>query len=207
MSGFYSAPAGLAGGPALSRFPFRRAALTNRRGLGNTRRVYKAVMTSGPFAPGFELSDFEKRLIHELSGDIGLSPTPYQALAEKMGVEETLILETIRLLGQRGLMRRFGVTLRHQKSGFSANALIVWKIEPDQAERAGRILVSYPWVSHCYQRRCTPQWPFNFYSMVHAQAKDALSRLAARMARDLGGPEYQILTSLAELKKTSMRYF
>lgn len=156
---------------------------------------------------GLELTEFEKRLIHEMSGDIGLSPTPYQALAEKMGVEEAVIIDTIKSFGQRGLMRRFGVTLRHQKSGFAANALIVWQIESENAERAGRTLAAYPWVSHCYQRRSTPQWPFNFYSMVHAQTREALPRLAAQMARDLGGPNYRVLTSLTELKKTSMRYF
>lgn len=160
-----------------------------------------------PADGGPPLTEFEKQLIHELSGDIGLSPTPYQALAEKLGVEEAAVISAIKSFSSRGLMRRFGVTLRHQKSGFAANALIVWRIEPEKADMSGRILAAYPWVSHCYKRRSAPGWPFNFYSMVHAHSKEELPRLAARMARDLDGPAYQVLTSLTELKKTSMRYF
>ena len=41
---------------------------------------------------------------------------------------------------ERGLMRRYAAVLRHREAGFSANAMVVWKVPPERSEEVGEIM-------------------------------------------------------------------
>ncbi len=153
------------------------------------------------------LSATEKKLIFLLSGDIGDSPTPYADLAEAVGLTEAELIETVRLFTEKGLIRRFGATLWHQNSGFSANALAVFEIEPAEADELGRRVSALPFVSHCYLRKTAPGWPYNFYAMIHAESPERLAEQAQSLAEICAAPKWRLLKSLRELKKSSLRYF
>ena len=152
-------------------------------------------------------SEKEKRLIYELGGDLGDDARPFRKLGEKIGLSEEEVIEIVSSLAERGLMRRFGATLRHQRSGFSANAMVAWRIEDGRIEEVGRILAEFPQVSHCYERRTAPGWSQNLYTMVHASSNEECQELVDRLAEAAGVHDYKVLFSDQELKKTSMRYF
>ncbi|MDR1921247.1 MAG: Lrp/AsnC family transcriptional regulator [Candidatus Adiutrix sp.] len=153
------------------------------------------------------LNDYERRLIHYLSGDMGDSPTPFAELAGQLGVSEDEVLETVRGFQSEGLIRRFGATLWHQRSGFAANAMVVFKLDASRADECGQALARLPYVSHCYRRRPAPGWPFNLYAMAHAENRVRLMEMAAEMAEIAGAEEWRLLESQKEFKKTSLRLF
>lgn len=153
------------------------------------------------------LSPVEKRLIHELGGDIDPGPRPFADLGRRVGLSEDEVVAVLRDLRRKGYLRRFGATLRHQRSGFTSNAMVAWRVEPDRIEAVGRILASFDEVTHCYQRRTAPGWPKNMYAMIHASSEEECRALAQRMAEAAGISDYELLFSHEELKKTSMRYF
>ncbi|MBW2624010.1 MAG: AsnC family transcriptional regulator [Deltaproteobacteria bacterium] len=153
------------------------------------------------------LSPLDKKIIHELSGDLGTGPKPFEELGERLGISEDQVLQTIHRLRREGYLRRFGATLRHQQSGFSANAMVAWKVEDDRIDEVGEILASYTEVTHCYYRPPVSDWKYNIYSMIHCPSEDECRALAARMSEKTGIAEYELLFSTEELKKTSMRYF
>ncbi|MCL4501986.1 MAG: Lrp/AsnC family transcriptional regulator, partial [Deltaproteobacteria bacterium] len=139
--------------------------------------------------------------------DLEVEPQPFKELADLLGLEEEVVLAAIRSLMEKGYIRRFGATLRHQKSGFEANALVAWKVPEADLKRAGQELAAQRVVSHCYSRRPAPAWPYNLYTMIHGRTKDECLKTAARMAKETGLSDYQVLFSESELKKTTMRYF
>jgi DNA-binding Lrp family transcriptional regulator len=154
------------------------------------------------------LTDLEKRVILALQRDLEVEPRPFKELADLLGLEEEVVLDTIRGLMAKDYIRRFGATLRHQKSGFEANALVAWKVPEADIKRIGQEMAAQRVVSHCYYRRpAPPDWPYNLYTMVHGRTKEECLETAARMARETGLSEYQVLFSESELKKTTMRYF
>ena len=158
-----------------------------------------------PISP--ELTSVEKRIIYELGGDLGPGPRPYLELGRRVGLTEDEVVRVIRGLKERGLVRRFGATLRHQKSGFTANAMVAWTAPEERIEEAGKILASFDEVTHCYQRRTAPGWTRNLYTMVHGASAEECREIAARLAAAAGLTDYELLFSDQELKKTSMRYF
>jgi DNA-binding Lrp family transcriptional regulator len=156
-------------------------------------------------SPG--LSPVEKKVIYELCGDIGDGMRPFADIGLKVGLTEDEVIAIVRGLGEKGLLRRFGATLRHQKSGFTANAMVAWRVEPGRIEEVGRIMSGFDQVTHCYQRRTAPGWEKNLYTMIHASSDEECYALARRIAEATGVDDYQLLFSHEELKKTSMRYF
>ncbi len=154
------------------------------------------------------LTDLEQRVILALQRDLAITPEPFEDVARRAGATVAEVLEVIRRLKEQGIIRRFGATLRHQLSGFGANALVVWAV-PAQADlsRVGRALAAYREVTHCYARPPQPHWPYNLYSMVHGRNPEEIAALVAAMAADVGISTYEVLFSDQELKKTTMRYF
>lgn len=153
------------------------------------------------------LSSMDKKIIHELSGDLGAGPKPFEELGQRLGISEEQVLQTIHRLRREGYLRRFGATLRHQQSGFSANAMVAWKVEDERIDKVGEILASFPEVTHCYHRPAVSTWKYNIYSMIHCPSEEDCRALADRMSKKTGITEFELLFSTEELKKTSMRYF
>jgi DNA-binding Lrp family transcriptional regulator len=132
---------------------------------------------------------------------------PYTPIARELGIEEDQLLQVLKDLVRCGVIRRFGATLRHQKSGFKANAMTAWMVDEDRMEEVGGIMASFKEVSHCYRRDPTAEWNFNLYTMIHGRDEAHCRQTAEKMAQKTGVQQYQMLFSRRELKKTSMKYF
>ena len=153
------------------------------------------------------LTDLEKQVIASVQGDLPASSHPYSEIAAGLGVSEALVLQTLKDLLDRGVIRRFGATIRHQRSGFKANAMVAWCVDEARVEDVGEIFAAFTEVSHCYRRDPADSWPYNLYTMVHANDETACRAIALRMSEKAAVTDYSLLFSRKELKKTSMAYF
>lgn len=153
------------------------------------------------------LTELEKRIIASIQQDMAVTARPYRVIAEKLGISETELLDRLKDLSRRGVIRRFGATLRHQRAGFSANAMVAWKVDEDRIKEVGQKMASFDQVSHCYRRNPTANWPYNLYTMVHADSEQACQETARKMSSATSVQNYTLLFSREELKKTSMVYF
>lgn len=153
------------------------------------------------------LTEMEKKIVRELQEGLSLERRPFLPIAEKLGMTEGQLIDKIKEFMDRGVIRRFGATLRHQDIGFVANAMVVWKVEPEQAVAIGQQLADFPEVTHCYNRKSPPGWPYTIFTMVHGRTEDDCREIARRMSEATGAAEYQVIFSSKELKKNSMKYF
>jgi siroheme decarboxylase len=149
----------------------------------------------------------EKKIIALLQGDIPVVERPFLEMARKLGITEDEFLDVVQDLNARGLIRRFGATLKHQKSGFKANAMVAWKVDENQVEKTGAIMAGFQQITHCYRRNPAPGWSYNLYTMVHAGDEDQCRAIVKQIAKAADQAEYEILFSKKEFKKTSMTYF
>ncbi len=153
------------------------------------------------------LTELEKRIIASIQQDMPVTERPYLKIAQDLGISETELLKNVEVLCQRGVIRRFGATLRHQRTGFRANAMVAWKVDEDRIDDVGQKMASFQQVSHCYRRNPTQSWPYNLYTMVHANNEQACHEIARKMSQATSVKDYALLFSREELKKTSMVYF
>lgn len=153
------------------------------------------------------LTDLEKKIIALLQTDIPIAKRPFQIMADQIGISEEQFLAVLNDLNDRGMIRRFGATLKHQKSGFKANAMVAWNVPEDQVEKTGGIMATFQEITHCYRRNPAPGWKYNLYTMVHATSEEECHATVKRISEAVGQTDYELLFSRKELKKTSMKYF
>jgi len=154
-----------------------------------------------------ELGEIEKKVISLVQGDLPIVKRPFLELAKKLGVEEDVVLKTLQKLQNNGAIRRFGATIRHQRSGYAANAMVAWQVEEDRIDEIGQKMASFEGVTHCYQRKPQKEWPYNLYTMIHGKTEKACHKLIQAIVATTSVKNYTILFSEDELKKTSMEYF
>ena len=85
--------------------------------------------------------------------------------------------------------------------------MVAWKVPEERVEEVGRALAAKPFVTHCYLRRTYPDWPYNLYTMIHAETEEACRKLVEETARELSLSEYEILFTEKEIVRRTRRYF
>lgn len=161
-----------------------------------------------------KFNDLDEAILRTLQGDIPLSARPYSDLAEKYGVEESIVIKRINSLKKRGIIRRVGGILNHRRAGYTVNALTAWSATPmgdetreEALDRVGAVLSSSDAVSHCYARKLVPGWELPVFAMMHADSKESMSSLIEDMKSRLPVETVRILPTVREWKKVSMKYF
>lgn len=155
-----------------------------------------------------EFTDIEKQILHIVQADLPDSLTPYADIAARVGTDEATVLNLINLMKDEGTIRRFGVSLKHQKAGYSHNAMVAWKIDEALIDAAGEHAAKHPLISHCYFRPSShPEWPYTLYTMIHGRHETEYQEVIDQLRKETTLEEYAVLTSLKELKKISMTYF
>jgi len=150
----------------------------------------------------------DRRLVAALEDGLELVPRPYAALAARAGLDEDAVLERLARWVAEGVIRRFGVVVRHHELGYRANAMVVWDVPDAVAPDYGRALAAAEGVTLAYRRaRHLPEWPYNLYCMLHGADRgpvrerlDALTRTAG-----LEGSPREVLFSRTRFKQTGAR--
>lgn len=156
---------------------------------------------------GIPSSQFEIALIRRLQGDLPIVPEPFHIIATDVDADINDVLSQIDDWIASGVIRRFGAGIRHQNAGFRANGMVVFKMEADVIDAAGKALAGYPQVSHCYQRPTAPGWPYNLFAMTHCRSDQELREVVDDMVAQVKPKQYDIVLSVAEYKKTNVKYF
>ncbi|MEE0206193.1 MAG: Lrp/AsnC family transcriptional regulator [Peptococcaceae bacterium] len=158
------------------------------------------------------LTERERAIVRALQQELPLEPEPYRVLAERLGIGEEELLADIRALQEKGCLKRISIALRHKNVGYKVNVMIVWDIPDAHTASVGARFSGHPAVTHCYLRNPAAGFPYNIYTMVHAQSEADYAALrddlCALASAELGAvPAHAELRSLRELKKIGMKYF
>jgi len=173
----------------------------SRPHLEPTRRPHETEI------PALESADYT--LAAALDGGLTLTPRPYAALAARLGWREAAVLARLARLIDLGVIRRFGIVVRHRELGYHANAMVVWDVPDAEVPSVGRALAAQRAVTLCYQRpRCLPHWRYNLFSMLHGQDRSAVLEELARLRGKLGLEHLacQPLFSHRRFKQCGARY-
>lgn len=152
------------------------------------------------------LSVLERVVVEKLQQDLPLEPRPFDALAAEAGIGADEFIACCRSLAERGVMRRFGASIRHHNAGFTANAMGCWVVPDGRIEEVGARMAAFKEVSHCYQRPTAEDWPFNLFTMIHGKSREECHETAGRMSLVAGVPDYRLLFGIREFKKERVKY-
>ena len=155
-----------------------------------------------------DFTETEKAILRVLQDNIPLTRTPYADIAASAGASERDVLDLIERLKASGVIRRFGASIKHQRTGYTHNAMVAWRIAPEDVDKAGREASTLSGISHCYYRPSDAEdWPYTFYTMIHGRSEEDCLAVIEELKAKTILRDYAILKTVKELKKISMRYF
>jgi siroheme decarboxylase len=147
--------------------------------------------------------------IRAMQGPMEAVERPYDAAAAELGLSTEELLERLRGMVDRKLLRRVAAILYHRRAGFSANGMGVWKVPEGEILATGRRMASFRGISHCYQRPTYADWPYSVFTMAHGRSKRECDAILDSIAAECGmGPDDRAtLYSSTEYKKIRLHYF
>ena len=155
------------------------------------------------------LNETEQRLISLIQGGLPISSRPWAEIAKQMNLEEDEVLDQVRKLQERGLIKRFGLVVRHHELGYTANAMVVWDVPDDRVQAVGQALGRHDCVTLCYQRpRRLPQWPYNLFCMIHGKNRERVLDIIEELveAEGLQDIPHEVLFSGERFKQRGAKY-
>ena len=150
---------------------------------------------------------FDVAVIRALQGDMPVVPEPYAPAAEELGIAQERLLDHLRGMRERRLLRRVAAILFHRRAGFSANGMGVWKVPEERIMELAPRMAAVRGVSHCYQRPTYADWPYSVFTMAHGRSKEECDAILDAIAEDTGIHERSTLYSSTEFKKIRLLYF
>lgn len=150
----------------------------------------------------------DRALLAALEDGLPLVSRPYRAIGARAGLAEADVIARIERLIDRGVIRRFGVVVRHRALGYTANAMVVWDIADEYVEAAARTMTTFPFVTLCYRRPRRDGWAFNLFCMIHGRERQTvLAQVeAVRAALGAGVRDHAVLFSTRAFKQRGARY-
>jgi DNA-binding Lrp family transcriptional regulator len=147
-------------------------------------------------------------VIRATQGDLPLRTRPYAPAAVALRISEEQLLEHMRGMVQRGLLRRVAAILFHRRAGFSANGMGVWRVPDDKIAEYGPRMAAFRGISHCYERPTYEDWRYQIFTMAHGRSKEECDAILDAIETEM--PDIQeraTLYSSTEFKKVRLLYF
>ncbi len=120
-----------------------------------------------------QVDETDRRLLAAIQHGLPLTSRPYAEIGARLGLSEYEVMARLQWLRENGVIRRFGVVVRHHELGYSANAMVVWDVPDGQVAELGRCLAGFDFITLCYRRpRHLPQWRYNLYCMIHGKNRE-----------------------------------
>jgi DNA-binding Lrp family transcriptional regulator len=177
---------------------------------GGTEALAAAVQATEPMPrEPVPLDDFDIAVIRATQGPMAVGSDAYAPAAGKLGISVDQLLEHLRGMVERKLLRRVAGILFHRRAGFSANGMGVWKVPEDRILELGPRMAAVRGVSHCYRRPTYPDWPYSVFTMAHGRSKEECDAVLDGVAAVCGleGDDRSTLYSSTEYKKVRLHYF
>lgn len=98
-----------------------------------------------------KLDQLDKQLLELIQTNFPVVSRPYKLIAEKLGLEETEVINRIQKLRQTGPIRRLGGLFDSRKMGY-VGTLCAMKVQPQDIEKVAQVIAEYPGITHNYLR-------------------------------------------------------
>ncbi len=153
-----------------------------------------------------EFTQEDIRFVKALQEPLPLVKEPFSEVASLLNCKDGEIFEWIEAQKKRKALRRFGALLKHNKIGLKENVMFALEVDGERIGEVAEEIIRLPGVSHCYQRRSYPEWPYNLYFMVHFKDGEEI-RDFWRFLKRLPVKKIKPLKTLKELKKERLKLF
>jgi len=124
----------------------------------------------------------DRRLLDDFQRDFPLTPRPFAALAERLGVGEAEALQRLQRLQEQGAISRIGAVITPHRAGWSTLAAIA--LPADELDEVAPLVSSYAEVNHNYER----EHELNLWFVVTAPSRARVEEVLGEIGTWTGLP-------------------
>ena len=136
------------------------------------------------------IDEIDKSLLNIIQSDFPVTPRPFLALGEALGITEDDALNRVSALVDGGVIRKIGPSFNTRKLGYTST-LVAAKVPPERLEEVAGIVSSFPEVTHNYGR----DFPYNLWFALVCPGESQLERTLDRIKSETGVADMRSLPS------------
>jgi DNA-binding Lrp family transcriptional regulator len=129
------------------------------------------------------LDQTDRELLNMVQEEIPITERPYAQLAEDLGISEDEVIERLRALKDREVIRRMGGVFDSRRLGYKGT-LCALKVPQDRIEEVGAIVNSYAGITHNYLRRNDYNMWFTLLTQSEEKTDQVLTEIKQRSGID-----------------------
>ncbi len=141
----------------------------------------------------FELTD--RQLLNIIQSDFPLVVEPYRAIADRLEITESEVLQRLSVLKQKNVVRQISAIFDTRRLGYRTT-LVAMRFREEELDRAAHRINEHPGVSHNYGRTGY----FNLWFTIAVPPEESLDETVDRLARENGALNWRVLPTLRFFK-------
>ncbi|MBM4287244.1 MAG: Lrp/AsnC family transcriptional regulator [Deltaproteobacteria bacterium] len=98
------------------------------------------------------MDDLDKAILNQIQSFFPITPRPYAAVGECLGLSEEEVVARVHRMVQEGVIRRIGANFNSRQLGYTST-LCAAEVPEEQIEQFIEVVNQYPGVTHNYLRR------------------------------------------------------
>ena len=127
------------------------------------------------------MNETARRIVNEIQSDFPLSSRPYKDLADRLGLTEEEVIDTVGRLKDAGVIRRIGGNFHSTKLDF-VSTLCAARVPAEKIERFVMVVNRHPGVTHNYLRSHS----YNIWFTFIAESMDSIDEQLRKISEETG---------------------
>jgi len=154
-------------------------------------------------SPSGEIYDLDRRILQSLQFNFPLVVRPWDALAERLGIDPQTLISRVRRLIDLGVIKKIGPFPDLKRVGFKASTLIGVKVPHERVEEIAEIVNRFSNVSHSYLR----EHQYNLWFTITARDTQEIQNTIDLLKKKTGLQDEDILNlPVVSTFKTDVRF-
>ncbi len=125
------------------------------------------------------MDKIDRAILNEIQSEFPITERPYKELGKRLNIEELEVLERIKRLKEKGIIRRIGGNFDSDKLNFTST-LCAAMVPEDKIESFVKVVNEYPGVTHNYLREHKYNIWFTFIAKDEEEIRNALEQIRIR---------------------------
>ncbi len=127
----------------------------------------------------------DRTIIREIQSNFPISPRPYEELGKRFNLPEYEVLERVKRLKEKGIIRRIGGNFNSKRLNFTST-LCAAKVPEEKMNKFVQIVNGYPGVTHNYLRKheynvwftfIAPNMPYIHHALDEISKKSGVTEI------------------------------
>jgi siroheme decarboxylase len=141
------------------------------------------------------MDETDKRILNEIQSDFPMTSRPYLDLGKRLGLSEVEVIESVKRLKKKGVIRRIGGNFHSSRLNF-ASTLCAARVPEEKIGHFVEVVNSYPGVTHNYLRN----HEYNIWFTFIAQDMDYIEDALKKISDETGAPDIKNLPAVKTFK-------